>query len=213
MLWRRFSPLVVTPAWTDVWPKACALESINRRGTFPGNSQERELTTALFGVLSVQRSALMSRRLVVVCDAPTHFSTDDVGLPHSLHGPALAWSDGIAAHAINGCWVPKHAVIDPQRITLLEIELEPDESVQARLIERYGLARYLNDSNALVLDRTGSYELLYKAQATCDALLALRSTEDSELQQQKAYRVPATVVSAADAVAWLTAAEYRSFQP
>ncbi|MCZ7607011.1 MAG: hypothetical protein M5U25_13265 [Planctomycetota bacterium] len=213
LLWGYFRPFVVTPLWTDAWPKVCALECLCRQGVLRLSTHDRELVSTLFSMLSNNRSAVLSRNNVVVCDPPVYAELDELGRPHSLNGPALTWGDGSAAHAINGCWVPQHAVVEPQRITLLEIELEPDESVQARLIDRYGLDQYLHNSKALVLDRTGSFELLYKAQATCDALLVLRNTGDSEHHQQCVFRVPASVVSAADALAWLKASEFTSFQP
>jgi hypothetical protein len=74
------------------------------------------------------------------------------GVIHNDFGPAIAYKDGFAAYAIHGVRVDEQIVMRPETQTLNQIKQEDNEEVKRIRIERYGWQKYLQDTNAKVLD-------------------------------------------------------------
>ena len=66
-------------------------------------------------------------------------------------GPALSYRDGFALYYWHGFEVPPHVVMEPERITLEEIARESSVEVRRIMIERYGAAKYLQDTGAQIM--------------------------------------------------------------
>jgi hypothetical protein len=81
---------------------------------------------------------------------PTVHTEDAGGSRRRLHradGPALV-SDIEDLYYWHGVLVPAKVVLQPERITLADIDLEPNTEVRRVMMTRYGYARYLRDSGA-----------------------------------------------------------------
>jgi len=66
---------------------------------------------------------------------------------HNATGPAVE-SDAENLYFINGVMVPAFVVVRPDWITIKHIETEDNAEVRRVMTERYGYARYINDSGA-----------------------------------------------------------------
>jgi len=98
---------------------------------------------------------------VMVCERPSIISTELVDPDHNrgweshrLHndtGPAVGFGDGWGVYAIHGTRVPAHVVERPETITVAEIDAETNAEVRRVMIDRYGPARYVQDSGAEVV--------------------------------------------------------------
>lgn len=98
---------------------------------------------------------------VMVCERPTEIHRELVnpsisrGLgSHRLHnalGPAVGFRDGWGVWAWHGVRVPRYIIENPLSITVAQIDAETNVEVRRVMIERYGQARYIQDSGAVLV--------------------------------------------------------------
>jgi hypothetical protein len=86
---------------------------------------------------------------------------DSEGRLHSETSKAIEYPDGWGLYAIHGVDVDEYIVMRPEEITTVKIESEQNQEVKRVMIERYGVGRYLVDSNAKKLDES-EYGTLYE---------------------------------------------------
>lgn len=92
--------------------------------------------------------------ICVITDRHTILSVDDRGRLHSENGPAAAYADGFQIHAWHGVTIPAtktHIIENPSAITVQQIESETNSEIRRVMIDRYGPARYVTDSGAIVV--------------------------------------------------------------
>lgn len=89
---------------------------------------------------------------VYLCPRPVVLSFNEIGEPHSLTGPAIAFGDDVKQFRIDGVQVPEIVVMNPEAQTLGEIEGEQNAEVKRLRIERLGWDNYLVARNAKLLD-------------------------------------------------------------
>jgi len=141
---------------------------------------------------------------------------------HCENGPAIAYPDGWAMYAIHGVRVPWDIIEQPDSITVERIDAEQNAEVRRVMMERYGLARYLDDSGAVLLD-TDETSLadpiqLYRKEIPGDEPLVmlrmLNSTPEPD-QSRRTYtlRVPPDMTKALDAMAWTFGMEAKDYRP
>ncbi len=103
----------------------------------------------------------MHAEFCIVSERPIRLVTEQVrdgsdhGVTHVAHcedGPTHLWADGFAIWHWHGVRVPQHVIESPQTITLSEIRAEANAEVRRVMRERYGIARYLRDTGAKLLD-------------------------------------------------------------
>ena len=75
------------------------------------------------------------------------------GKLHREDGPAYEGADGSKGWYINGVQVTEQIVMQPESITLAQIQENRNNEVRSVMIERYGWHRYLADSNAKMIDK------------------------------------------------------------
>ena len=76
---------------------------------------------------------------------------------HNLNGPAVEYRDGffekiIPTYRIEGLSFPEHVIMDPNQITVKEIEQEVDAEKRRILMERFGFERYFEKTQCDVID-------------------------------------------------------------
>lgn len=84
--------------------------------------------------------------ICVVSERPEFLNTDDAGRLHNPDGPAIRYRDGWSVYAINGVRMPEKYFTEP--VTVDVIDQEENAEISRKLIERYGLQKYIEDSNA-----------------------------------------------------------------
>jgi hypothetical protein len=97
----------------------------------------------------------------MVCERPKMINRDAEGRLHSEASKAIEYPDGWGLYAWHGIIVKEHIVMRPDMITISEIEAEKNQEIKRVIIERYGIGRYLVDSNATKLD-VSEYGTLYE---------------------------------------------------
>lgn len=104
------------------------------------------------------------RNFVIACERPqsihqehvpaNRWDIDQRPRPHCDDGPVIAWPDGWGIYVVRGVRIPyalRHIVEQPEYITVAEIEAESNVEIRRMMIDRYGSARYVQDSGATVV--------------------------------------------------------------
>ena len=155
---------------------------------------------------------------VVISERPTVCRmTEQEGRLHCEDGPALAFADGYALYRWHGVNVPEDVVTNPASITVARIDSENNAEVRRAMLERYGEARYLQDSGAKQVHRD-KWGALYRKEIPGDEPLVmvrvcnLTPEPDGHI---KIYwlRVPPTIETAHEAVAWTFNVEAKNYRP
>ena len=145
---------------------------------------------------------------------------------HRLHcetGPAVVWPDGWGVYAWHGTRVPAWVIETPaDQLTVAQVNAEPNQEVKRVLLARMGWGRYLRESGATAV-QADAYGKLYTIPVDADRTLAVVEvvngtpeplhgdyTEDTGYERHddgrwyKRYflRVPSTMTTAHEAVAW-----------
>ena len=106
--------------------------------------------------------------------------------------------------------------MQPDSITVGEIQAETNAEIRRIMIERYGLSRYLEDAGAKIIHSSGD-RILYRQEMPDDEPLVMVRVLNSTPEptgEIKSYflRVPPDIEDADTAVAWsfnMTKEEYR----
>ena len=103
---------------------------------------------------------------------PLTLHRDDRERLHAEGAPAMSWSDGWAIWAWHGVRVPQAVIEAPQKLTINQLEQEPNIEVRRIMIQRFGQERYLLQSGAKKIheDRWG---ILYRKERLGDSPLEM----------------------------------------
>ena len=175
-------------------------------------------TAALFADLAFYVDRLYPYASIAVAVQPaTTVLLDAEGRPHAEGGPALAWADGTSIYAWHGRPVP-FEVIDPSvPVTHSRIYRELDPGRRSVLIERYGLGRYLQEAGGKEI-QCDAYGRLYRLpQSLGEPILAVRvvnhTPEPDGSVREFWLRVPPTMTTAREAVAWTFGLSTEAYDP
>jgi hypothetical protein len=87
----------------------------------------------------------------IVCDRPDEVHLENRVLSNE-EGPAFRYSDGFECYAIEGHIVTEQIVMSPETLTLKQIDDEQNAEVRRIMIQRYGVAKYLMETGAKIID-------------------------------------------------------------
>lgn len=151
----------------------------------------------------------------LVSDRPVEVSTDEEGRLHSETGASMIHSDGFSVYSWHGINIPDYVIEEPERITTREVEKEGNIEIRRVLLERYGVERYLQDTHAELIHSDG-YGDLFRKEIRNDEPLVMVKVVNSTPEFDGTYkdyfiRVPPTMKTAEEAVAWSGGFEKGSF--
>ena len=178
----------------------------------------------------------------VLTGRPDVVALDDRARLHSIAGPALRYRDGYALHAVHGVRVPAWIIERKEKITTTKIDAETNAEIRRVMVEQYGQDKYLLDSGATLVQRDQA-GILYRKELPGDepivmvrvlnstpepdgvmsreeavetfggaARAAIDAPEGSRFKQYM-IRVPPTVCTAHEAVAWTFGLEAETYHP
>jgi hypothetical protein len=125
---------------------------------------------------------------------------------HCADGPAVAWPTGEKYFFWHGVQVGEDVVLRPESITPAKVDSERNAEVRRVLLERFGPARYLQESGAQEMHRD-ERGILYRKELAGDEPLVMveviNSTPEPDGSLKRYWlRVPPTMRTASEAVAW-----------
>ena len=156
------------------------------------------------------------RNLALAVRPPTSIALDAEGRPHAEDGPAMRWADGSEVYAWRGRVVERSLVcVRPLTPAFIAAERDPDR--QSVLVERYGLGRFLAETGAIAVhaDECGQLYRLHQLQGEPIAAVHVvnASPEPDGSFRDFWLRVPPTVQTAREAVAWTFGLQEQEYRP
>jgi len=235
-LWTMFLPSGTIPAseWDAGALRAAAGDEgdddLERALAAPGRGHE-----ALMRILrGAAGPFVVTRSEVVIAERPLRVLRDHQGWPHAETGPALVWGDGLTVHAWHGTTVPAWMIEEPDRITPESIDAERNIEVRRMLLDRYGADRYVRASGATLVheDETGrlwrktlggepSWHRWRASRRSGEGpdeamfMVEVRNSTPEPDGTHRTYllRVPPSVSTAREAVAWTFGLAARDYAP
>lgn len=89
-------------------------------------------------------------KLIAFCTHKAKYDPSDYF--HCETGPAVKFPNGVEEFYLDGILVPRNAIIHGEVITVQDILNEENGWVKSRLLERYGIERFVNQSDCDVID-------------------------------------------------------------
>lgn len=154
-----------------------------------------------------QDTALLVRR-------PTTLARDSQGRLHHSSGKCIEYSDGWGFYAWHGVRVPERAILAPETLTREDFLKEQNVEVRRVIQERMG-ARFVLELGGQVID-TGPRGTLYEVRLPeDDPERVARYVQVQDASSLRAYflRVPPTIQTAAEAVAWSFGLASEDYHP
>jgi hypothetical protein len=146
------------------------------------------------------------REFAMMSQLPRGQRLDEAGRLHAEHGPAIEFPDGWGPWYLQGIEVTEQIVKHPETLTIEQIEGERNVEVRRLMMERFGSERYLRESNAQLL-HTDEFGKLWRTDVPGDEPLVVVEVVNSTPEPDGTFkdyflRVPPTVRTAREAVAW-----------
>jgi hypothetical protein len=141
---------------------------------------------------------------VVLTERPKYLKLDEEGRLHNPNGPAIVYPDGWTICAIHGVRVPERVITG--QFDARDITGEENAEVRRVMIERFGPGEYLRDAGAILVDES-EWGKLWRAELADDEPLVMVEVVNSTPEPDGSFkdywlRVPPTVATAHEAVAW-----------
>lgn len=158
-----------------------------------------------------------SPNVCFACSKPLVFETTDEGRFHNPDGPAVAWSDGLKTYAWKGVVVSADLIEEKESLTSSRISKENNTEIRRVMMEIFGESRYLMESNAKAIS-WDQYGTLYQLEIPGDEPLCMVRVRNSTSEPDGTFkyyflRVPPTIKTATEAVAWTFGFEERKYRP
>ncbi len=156
-----------------------------------------------------QKGAILVRR-------PKVLARDAEGRLHRARGKCIEYHDGWGFYAWHGVRVPEQVILSPETLTREEYFQAQNVGVRRVMQERMG-ERFMSELGGVVLD-SSPRGTLYEVRLPKDdpeRVARYVHVQDASSERQYFVRVPPTIQTVAEAVAWsfgLSAEEYRPVQ-
>ena len=152
-----------------------------------------------------------------VCEQPRIVQLDERSRLHNDSGSALVFPDGYSIYSWHGVTVDSYVIEQPDQITVDDIEQEENSEVRRVKTVRFGESKYLQNSAHDVIDES-SYGTLYQKQVPGDEALVMVRVKNSTPEPDGTFkhyflRVPPSITTARQAVAWTFGLEPDDYQP
>lgn len=173
----------------------------------------REPTEPLCGLWNIARNAgwiVPHEQLCWISERPSRLCADDRGRLHSPDGPALTYRDGWSAYAWKGIDVPAWMIEHPERITADTIADALDPKLRHCMIEIMTPERFI-DTGAVARVSADETGILWRKRWTRRGVIIASwaavevvdgTSAPNGLRKRYFLRVPASLSSAREAVAW-----------
>lgn len=134
---------------------------------------------------------------------PRRLAQDEAGRLHSATSHAIGYPNGWGLYVWHGVRVPEHVILAPETLTREDFLNEPSIEVRRIIQERMG-GRFVAELGGQVID-SGSQGALYEVRLPADdpeGVAHYVQVQDASTAHQYFLRVPPTVQTAAEALAW-----------
>jgi hypothetical protein len=164
-------------------------------------------TQTVSGYWLGQEKALIVRR-------PRLLSLDAAGRLHSATGKCIEYQDGWGCYAWHGVRVPEKVILAPETLTREDWEHEPNVEAARIIQERMG-SRFVSELGGRVLDRSprGTLYQITLSFRDPERVAHYVQVQDASTERHYFLRVPPTILTAAEAIAWSFGLSVEEYSP
>jgi hypothetical protein len=158
----------------------------------------------------------LGKEVAVIVRRPKHLSFDEAGRLHNTTGKCMEYHDGWGLWAWHGVQVSEKVILAPEALTRDDFLTERSLEVRRVIQERMG-SRFVRELGGQVIE-SGPRGTLYEVALPSDdpeRVAHYVQVQDASTARQYFVRVPPTIETAAEAVAWsfqMTGEEYGPAQ-
>ena len=135
---------------------------------------------------------------------------------HSDSGPSVEWFDGSRSYHWHGVQTPRKYIQMPESIGAGEIMAIRNAELRRVVIERFGMERFIEESNAEILDTdvdyAGQRQLIRVELPGDEPIVAVRVICPST-RRNCLLRVPPNLAHCAEAIAWTFGLAKQGYEP
>jgi hypothetical protein len=156
----------------------------------------------------------LGEEVALVVRRPRLLSRDGRGRPHSATGKCVEYYDGWGFYAWHGVLVSEQVILSPERLARDDFLTEPNVEVRRVIQERMG-GRFVPELGGVVID-SGPRGTLYEVRLPADdpeRVARYVQVQDAAPRRQYFVRVPPTIQTAAEAVAWTFGVSVEAYHP
>jgi hypothetical protein len=156
----------------------------------------------------------LGQEVALVVRRPRVLARDPQGRLHSATGKCLEYHNGWGSYAWHGVRVPERVILTPEALTRTDFLSEPNVEVRRVIEERMG-QRFVPELGGVVLD-SGPRGTLYEVrlpEGDPEGVARYVQVQDVSTSRQYFLRVPPTVQTAAEAVAWSFQLAAEAYDP
>ena len=184
---------------------------------FDFDIENQEVIEELIALAKEACWCLFFDELCIISDRPEIISMDENDDLHSLEGSALKYRDGYAKYVVHGVEVPDWIIEEKHLITAEKVDAEQNAEVRRVMIDIMGQEAYLTTGNAVEIHRD-DFGTLYSKEVPDDETIVMVKVVNSSPEPDgsiKDYflRVPPTMKTAHDAVAWTFGKTADTYKP
>lgn len=131
------------------------------------------------------------KNVCLAIERPTLVKRDLLNRLHCTDGPAVQFANGSIHYALNGVLVPSKVILQPEQITTTDIDAIRNAEVRRKLIEHYGLDRYLFHIGAVLVDRVAPAKSLNTQDQLTNPILGIQGGKlyHTKLNVERAFLV------------------------
>ncbi|MBO0792339.1 MAG: hypothetical protein J2P36_15525 [Ktedonobacteraceae bacterium] len=150
----------------------------------------------------------------VVCK-PTFLELDAQGRLHSASGPCIRYRDGWGVYAWHGVRVPEKLILHPGQVTREDWMQERNVEVRRAIQERLGNERFIEMVGGKQIDvgRRGKLIEIDLGPRDPERVAHYVQVQDSSTERYYYLRVPPSIASADEAIAWTFGRALSDYQP
>lgn len=151
------------------------------------------------------------------CLPPHTLNLNENGLVHSDTKAAIEFEDGFKVYALNEIAVPKNIIEHPESVTAEFINQLNNVELRRILLSRFGEERFIEELGAEAC-HSDEFGTLYRVAMVDDEALTMVKVKNSTPEKDGSYkhyflRVPPSMNTAKEAVAWTFAMNEGDFNP
>ncbi|HLV98685.1 MAG TPA: hypothetical protein VKT82_08420 [Ktedonobacterales bacterium] len=156
----------------------------------------------------------LGEALAVIVRRPRVLARDQEGHLHNASGKCIGYHDGWGLYAWHGVLVPEQVILAPETLTREDFLNQRNLETRRVIQERMG-SRFVPELGGIVLD-SGPRGTLYEVRLPADdpeGVARYVQVQDTSKERQYFLRVPPTIQTAAEAVAWSFGLSGEGYHP
>ncbi len=146
---------------------------------------------------------------------PVLLQHDEQGRLHNASGPCIQYRDGWVVYAWHGIGVPEKLILYPEQVTREEWMQERNVEVRRAIQERLGNERFIEmvGGKQINAGRRGKLIEIDLGMHDSERVARYVQVQDSSTERLYYLRVPPSISSADEAIAWTFGLSARDYQP